>query len=276
MIEIKNLSKSFGEVRALDDISLSIGPGVHGLLGPGGSGKTTLLRCLTRIIDPDSGEINISAKITLLPQKFDFFNTMLVIELMEHLAKLKKVPIEKIESQTEELLTKVNLFAKLRTKVGALTDDMHRRLGLALSLQSDPGVILVDEPETEPAPEERLNFKQLLADVGRQRSLIVAGHDVKDVEDLCDRIIILRGGRVITHDTQAGIAGFAKGKVYKIAVADSDKLVEPYHVTRRFFEGEVEYLRILSTQRQVAAEQTPDLEDSYRLYIWTSEQGYEK
>ncbi|NLZ70775.1 MAG: ATP-binding cassette domain-containing protein [Clostridiaceae bacterium] len=276
MIEIKNLSKSFGEVRALDDISLSIGLGVHGLLGPGGSGKTTLLRCLTRIIDPDSGEINSSAKIILLPQKFDFFKTMLVIELMEHLVKLKKVPIEKIESQTEELLTKVNLFAKLRTKVGALTSDMLRRLGLALSLQSRLDVILVDEPEAEPDPEERLNFKRLLADVGRQRSLIVASHDVKDVEDLCDRIIILHRGRVIAHDMQAGIAGFAKGKVYKIAVADRGELVEPYHVTRSFFDGEVEYLRILSHQRQAAAEQAPDLEDGYLLYIWESEQGYKK
>ena len=267
MIEIHELSKSFGKTQALDRVSLQIGPGIHGLLGPNGSGKTTLFRCLTNILQWDSGELTLPDQISYLPQKFGFYKSMKVRDVMQYFASLKKLPPAQTKIETRTILEKVNLFEEVNKKVGALSGGMLRRLGIALAMQGSPELILVDEPTVGLDPEERLNFKQLMADLGKETSLIISTHIVDDVEALCDQIIIMHKGRVLAHASQKEVAEYAKGKVYLLPVSEKERLESPYTVTQKVMVDHEECIRVLSTKEQAAEHVKPTIEDGYLLYI---------
>lgn len=270
MIEIKNLSKKFNKQAALSNVNLLIEPGLHGLLGPNGAGKTTLFRCITGIINKDSGEINAPDNISYLPQHFGFYPYFKVGDALMYFSKLKGIANNAALEENELLLKKVNLLSEKNKKVKHLSGGMKRRLGIAIALQGNPSVLLVDEPTVGLDPEERMKFKQVLFDISQEISVIISTHIVSDLEGLCEKIIIMNKGEVLFHDNVEKLISSAEGKVYVVPSADYKQDNNNYIVRKYLSDGETK-IRFISEAKQDFPLAEASIEDGYMLYIRGSE-----
>lgn len=266
MLTIRNLKKDFGKKAILKDVSLTLKPGVYGLLGPNGSGKTTLMRCIAGIYTCE-GTIEIPSHIGYLPQKFGAFRELTAYEVLQYFAELKKIPKHMQEDAINDCLKNVHLFDRKKDKVKTLSGGMIRRLGVAQAMLGEPQLILVDEPTAGLDPEERLRFKNLISKSRGQSTILISTHIVEDVDTLCDYIIVLNQGKVICQDSPENIRKAAEGHVYRLRDKEQAKLVDPYYILRREqFEGE-SYLRVLSPVEQEGICVNPSLEDGYMNLI---------
>lgn len=267
MLEINNLSKRFGKRVALNQVSLTLDEGIYGLLGPNGSGKTTLMRCIAGVMRPNSGTISYNNTIGYLPQKFGMFKELTVYETMEYFCSLKKVPKAARRNAILDCLENVNLVDRINDKIGALSGGMIRRLGIAQTMLGNPSLILVDEPTAGLDPEERLRFKNLMRKAFVGKTVLISTHIVEDVESVCNNIIIIDRGSVLTQCSAEELRLAAYGKVFSVPVAEKDRLIDPYYIVREEY-GECESnLRVLSPTVQSGPNVSPTIEDGYMLHI---------
>lgn len=210
MLTIRNLSKSYGNVQALRDVSLQIPTGMFGLLGPNGAGKSSLMRTIATLQDPDSGtivfnEIDVVANkptirrtLGYLPQDFGVYPKVSAIDMLDHLAVLKGYVNKRERADAvEALLKQVNLWDVRKRKLGTFSGGMRQRFGIAQALIGNPKLVIVDEPTAGLDPEERNRFLNLLADIGSQVVVILSTHIVEDVTDLCPRMAVICRGQVL-------------------------------------------------------------------------------
>lgn len=211
-IQIQALNKSFGKTKVLDNISLTIGNGMFGLLGRNGSGKTTLMQILATLEKPTSGTITfdkipledtrqVRSLIGYLPQEFSLYPDMSVLEIMRYLAALSNLPVKVQHQRIPELLEKVNLWEDREKKVRKLSGGMKRRLGIAGALLHNPRILIADEPTAGLDPLERLRFYTLLNDFSTNRIVIVSSHIVSDIEAMCEKAAVLDTGKLLFHGT---------------------------------------------------------------------------
>jgi ABC-2 type transport system ATP-binding protein len=211
-IEIKNLSKNYGQKQALKNINLTIEKGMFGLLGRNGAGKTTLMRILAAILCKTEGEVTVygtpiekAKKIRsitgYLPQEFSFYPNLTVYEALDYLGVLSGMKKSERAERIPNLLKMVNLNGKKNTKIKALSGGMKRRLGIAQAILHQPKVLIVDEPTAGLDPEERVRFRKLLCDIAEDRIVILSTHIVEDIEKTCKNIAVLRDGEVIYNGT---------------------------------------------------------------------------
>ena len=212
-LTIQHLSKQYrGGVQALDDVNLNIGNGLFGLLGPNGAGKTTLMKTLATLLDPDSGEAIFNGlsifkqqqefrkSLGYLPQEFGFHPQVKAATLLNHIALMKGMSSSKQRKlAVYQMLEKVNLLDKAQQKLGSFSGGMKQRFGLAITLISDPKLIIVDEPTTGLDPMERHRFYNLLSQLAQDRIIIISTHIVEDINRLCQNFAILRKGEIITR-----------------------------------------------------------------------------
>jgi ABC-2 type transport system ATP-binding protein len=228
-LRITDLSKSYGaDVKALDRVSLSIPPGMFGLLGPNGSGKSSLMRIIATLLEPDEGEIRfgdidvlkdkdgIRKYLGYLPQEFGVYPRTSLEDMLDHLAVLKGVVDRRARrEQIHALLQRVNLYEVRRKALSGFSGGMRQRFGVAQALLGDPKLIIVDEPTAGLDPEERNRFYNLLAEVSERAAVILSTHIVEDVMELCPNLAILHKGRVLySGTTGAGLVAL-HGKVWK-------------------------------------------------------------
>ena len=219
-LRIQNVCKRYASgVQALQEVSLTIGPGVFGLLGPNGAGKSTLMRTVATVQPPDSGTIHfrdidvladphrLRMELGYLPQEFGLNPAMSAEATLEHVATLKGIidPHER-RQVVAALLHKVNLYDVRRSAVGGYSGGMKQRLGIAMALAGAPQLVIVDEPTAGLDPSERNRFLHLLAEVGEQVVVILATHLVQDVRDVCNRTAILNGGRIVEQGAPEDLA----------------------------------------------------------------------
>lgn len=265
MTEIKNLTKRFGKKTVLNDVSIQLDTGVYGLLGPNGSGKTTLIRCIAGLYRYQ-GQVNAPKQIGYLPQKFGAFPELRVGEVMAYFANLKKLPKKQQKQLIDEALEAVHLTERKRSLIRSLSGGMVRRVGVAQALLGDPELVMVDEPTAGLDPEERLRFKNLIAERRKNETILISTHIVEDVETLCDHIIILHEGKVLRQDTPENIRLAATGHVYRVPEYRQSQLTGDYYLLRKeSVEGET-CLRILSDTQQLGEPVAPTLEDGY-IYL---------
>jgi ABC-2 type transport system ATP-binding protein len=210
VLTIRNLSKSYGHVQALRDVSLQVPTGMFGLLGPNGAGKSSLMRTIATLQDPDSGTIvfndidvvankpAIRRTLGYLPQDFGVYPKVSALDMLDHLAVLKGY-VNKGEraDAVEALLQQVNLWEVRKRKLGTFSGGMRQRFGIAQALIGNPKLVIVDEPTAGLDPEERNRFLNLLADIGSQVVVILSTHIVEDVTDLCPRMAMICRGEVL-------------------------------------------------------------------------------
>lgn len=228
-IEIKNLNVGYGRKQVLFNVSLSIKKGMFGLLGRNGAGKSTLMKALVGLIPIQSGKLNvcglsnndkkqIRSIIGYLPQEFNIYLNMKVDEALEYLGTLSEIDAKTLKSRTEEVLELVNLEKDRKLKIKALSGGMKRRLGIVQAILHNPKVLIVDEPTAGLDPEERIRFRNLLANLAEDKIVILSTHIVGDIESTCNNLAVLNGGRIIFNGPTDEITESAKGYTYKVKV----------------------------------------------------------
>ena len=236
MLTIRGLAHEYATgTRALDGVDLTIPPGMFGLLGPNGAGKSTLMRCIATLQAPTAGEIAFHTDgqtldvrrqpealrrcLGYLPQDFGVYPRVSALELLDHLAVLKGVARAGERRDTvEQLLRQVNLWDVRKKPVAGYSGGMRQRFGIAQALIGNPRLIIVDEPTAGLDPEERNRFNNLLAEIGQSVVVILSTHIVDDVADLCPRMAVLAGGRIVAQGEPKALIAGLEGRVWTRAV----------------------------------------------------------
>jgi ABC-2 type transport system ATP-binding protein len=235
MLSISHLTHVYPNgVRAVDDVSLEIPAGMFGLLGPNGAGKSSLMRCLATLQVPTSGAIRFAdldvltqpealrAMLGYLPQDFGVYPRVSAEDMLGHLAVLKGIAGRGERRDTvDTLLRQVNLWDVRKKAIAGFSGGMRQRFGIAQALIGDPRLIIVDEPTAGLDPEERNRFNNLLAEIGESVVVILSTHIVDDVTDLCPRMAILVGGRIVESGTPAALIGALAGRVWQAEIDKS-------------------------------------------------------
>ncbi|WP_410881150.1 ABC transporter ATP-binding protein [Myroides sp. DW712] len=225
---IENLSKTYKNgVKALDDLSLEIGPGMFGLLGPNGAGKSTLMRTIATLQKPDTGtirlgDINILEQqnefrkvLGYLPQDFGVYPNMSAVDLLDYFARLKGISAA---GERREIVNRVlevtNLYEVRRKSVSGYSGGMKQRFGIAQLLLNDPKLIIVDEPTAGLDPAERHRFLNVLREIGTNNIVIFSTHIVDDVNELCHEMAILNGGHLLERSTPKEAEEKLTGKIW--------------------------------------------------------------
>jgi ABC-type multidrug transport system ATPase subunit len=236
MLTIENLTHTYANgTRALDGVSLSIPTGMFGLLGPNGAGKSTLMRSIATLQTPTGGsirfgEIDVIAEpealrrtLGYLPQDFGVYPRVSAYDLLDHMAVLKGVSRKGERKETvEALLQQVNLWEVRKKAVAGYSGGMRQRFGIAQALIGQPSLIIVDEPTAGLDPEERNRFLNLLAEIGENVVVILSTHIVEDVSDLCPRMAVLAGGKILLQGAPARLMGDLSGRIWRKAIDKSE------------------------------------------------------
>jgi ABC-2 type transport system ATP-binding protein len=238
-LSIAGLSHTYPNgTAAIDDVSLDIPCGVYGLLGPNGAGKTTLMRCIATLQIPSRGrilfgDVDVLAEpsalrrvLGYLPQDFGVYPQVSAYDLLDHLAVLKGVAGRAERKETvERLLVQVNLWDARKKAVAGYSGGMRQRFGIAQALIGRPELIIVDEPTAGLDPEERNRFNDLLAAIGQDVVVILSTHIVDDVSDLCGRMAVIAGGRIVSEGVPQELMRGLEGRIWR-RMLDKDDLDE--------------------------------------------------
>lgn len=266
-MEIKNLEKRYGKKLILDDVTVDFGWGVYGIVGENGAGKTTLFRCITGLIQDYKGEINIPAgeKLNYLPQSFGMPEELNVWDVLEYISLLRdKKGADKDE--LEYLLKLLNLYEQRSKKVRALSGGMLRRLGIVQAFMGKREIVILDEPTAGLDPEERLRFKRALGELGKDRLILLSTHLLTDVEDVCEKVVVLHQGRICFQGSVEELKYIAYGKVYEIPSEELSGLGENIFVIRIENSSE-NAVRVISGDRLNYHEKSPTVEDGYLCVV---------
>ena len=291
MLSIHNLIKIYaGPVNALQGVTLNIGEGLFGLLGPNGAGKSTLMNTVAGLLEPTSGSITLDGadivkdprivrrQLGYLPQDFGFFPDLTGLRMLELMLKLKGVDgpggRRKI---AQALLERVNLSHAAKRKVSGYSGGMRQRLGLAQAIAGNPRLVIVDEPTAGLDPEERHRFYRLLAELAKNRIILLSTHIVEDVATLCPRMAVIQGGRVVADTTPRAARAAIDGHMFEGFIPDEqlDEFSKHHSVTSAILsEGSTNRVRVHSADANAAptgfSPSLATLEDAYLVAILTS------
>lgn len=282
-ITISQLTKVYkGRVRALDGVDLEIPSGMFGLLGPNGAGKTTLMRILAGILRASGGGIRIgeidgttergrtAVKRVLgyLPQELGMYPDLSAREFLDYVGLLKGMDDGRTRRRrVDALLETVGLAEVAGRKLKTFSGGMKRRVGIAQALLNDPRLLIVDEPTAGLDPEERIRFRNLLAEQAGDRTVLLSTHIVEDVAQTCRELAILNGGRVVFRGTTADLVEAARGHVWTVTTPAGEKPAGDLTIVSMLHLGSsVQYRAIgIPAPGAPAAPADPSLEDGY---VW--------
>jgi ABC-type multidrug transport system ATPase subunit len=231
-ISVKDLSKKYsGNKFGLKNVNLELKNGILGLIGPNGAGKSTLMRILATISKPSAGSVtfngidvvkhpdSVRKVLGYLPQDFGIYPNLSAVEFLEYIAAIKGFTGKNTKLRIEALLDELNLTAVRNRAIGTYSGGMKQRIGIAQVLIGDPKLLILDEPTVGLDPEERIRFRNLLADLSGERIVILSSHIVSDIETMANEIAIIYQGRVLEHNLN-----FVKGALedaYLTAIASA-------------------------------------------------------
>ncbi len=279
-LTISGLSKTYSNgVKALQDVALTIPTGMFGLLGPNGAGKSTLMRTIATLQEADSGSImlgnldvlrqkdDVRRVLGYLPQEFGVYPRVSAEALLDHFAILKGIHNRGERKETvAALLRRTNLYEVRKQNLGTFSGGMRQRFGIAQALLGNPRLIIVDEPTAGLDPGERVRFHNLLAEIGENVIVILSTHIVEDVSDLCSRMAIISGGRVLVDGEPAQAIEALAGKIWKRTIAKADlQAVENEHavISTRLVGGRT-VVNVFSNEQPAGFEPVQaSLEDVY-------------
>jgi ABC-2 type transport system ATP-binding protein len=224
-IEMVDLTRRLGRTQAVAGVTMATSRGVFGLLGPNGAGKTSLLRTLATVISPSSGRLRllgrdpgdygqrreIRRRLGYLPQNLGFYPRFTVVEFVEYFALLKEMPPARVPAAVAAAVERVGLGDKARARMGTLSGGMLRRVGIAQAIVNEPELLLLDEPTAGLDPEQRVAFRTLLRDLGRDATVVVSTHLVEDVGAACAEVGLMDQGRIVFQGTPDELVARGEG-----------------------------------------------------------------
>ncbi len=210
-IEVSNVTKLYGEQRALDDVSFGIKKGnIIGFLGPNGAGKSTMMKIISCYIPQSAGSVKVcgfdvaenpmevKSKVGYLPEHNPLYPDMYVREYLEFIAGIHKLGNRK--NRVDEMIEQVGLTLERKKKIGALSKGYRQRVGLAQAMIHDPEVLILDEPTTGLDPNQIVEIRNLIRTVGKERTVMLSTHIMQEVDAICDRVIIINHGKIVADD----------------------------------------------------------------------------
>ena len=282
-LTLQNITKKYERVLVLNDISLTLKPGIYGLLGANGAGKTTLFRIICRLMEPTHGSIKFNVKnvnqqaeayrtnLGFLPQDFSYYPDFTGMRFMLYIAALKGLNNTVAKKRSLELLKQVGLEEMKDIKIRKYSGGMKQRLGIAQAMLNNPQILILDEPTVGLDPKERVKFRKLISSFANNKIVILSTHIVADVEYIADEIIVLKKGMILNKGTTDILLKEIQNHVWECFVnMDQINLFEDkFIVSNRKYTENGAVLRIVSTNQPAlnAKKVEPSLEDLYLYYF---------
>ncbi|MES2426919.1 MAG: ATP-binding cassette domain-containing protein [Bacteroidota bacterium] len=233
-IRVEGLTKIYGEQKAVDGISFSAEPGVLGFLGPNGAGKSTTMKILTGFIPQTSGKasvcgfdvnthpIEVKRNIGYLPESNALYTDMYVKESLSFIAGIHG--IHEPEKRIADIIEQTGLGPEQHKKIGQLSKGYRQRVGLAQAILHDPQVLILDEPTSGLDPNQLIGIRRLIIDLGKTKTIILSTHIMQEVEAVCNHVIIINKGKIVTNDTLENLKGAnAKNTLEEIFITLTNK-----------------------------------------------------
>jgi len=283
-LKINNITKSYGQNKALNNFNAELSSGIYALLGPNGSGKSTLMNIITDNLKADNGNITYNGENTLkmgvkfreklgfMPQYPGMYPNFTVERFMWYMAALKGIEKKTAREQISQILQAVELDDIPRKKIGSLSGGMKQRLALAQAVLGDPEILILDEPTAGLDPKQRIAIRNYISKIAFNKIVIIATHVVSDIEFIAKEIIILKKGVIVDIQPSAELTKKIVGKVWNIITSEETvlQMQEKYRVINISKNEKDVKLRVLSDDKPDESEVlnvSPTLEDYY-LYIF--------
>lgn len=281
-LEIQHLSKSYGEVKALKEVSLTLENGIYGLLGPNGAGKSTLIHLLTDNLKRDGGTILWNGKeiqtmgkeyrkvLGYMPQQQGYYKDFSAEAFLFYMAQLKGMRKKEAKAAVAEMLEAVNMTAHAKERMGDFSGGMKQRILLAQALLNHPQILILDEPTAGVDPQERIRIRNFISEIAKDKIVILATHIVSDVESIAKEIVLLKKGEVIEKGAPCELLQNVKNHVYEVQVSQEQlqEMQRKYVISnlRHTTEGLVAKI-ITDTPPMGAGLVAANLEDVYLYYF---------
>jgi ABC-2 type transport system ATP-binding protein len=250
MIRVENLTKDYGPVRAVDKVTFNVRKGeVLGFLGPNGAGKSTTMKMLTCYIAPTGGSATVAGhdvfdqslevrkRLGYLPEDTPLYRDMTVQEYLEFSAEMRKMDPTKRGGRIKEIGGRCGLSNVAGKLVGELSKGYRQRLGLAQAMLHDPDILILDEPTSGLDPNQIVEIRQLIKELGQEKTVILSTHILPEVQATCSRILIISGGKLVADDTPEALRAREKGSRYRLIVESNGTAAEAIRDKLRTITG---------------------------------------
>lgn len=284
ILTIHGLTHDYGKHRALQDVSATLDNGVTALIGPNGAGKTTLIRVLVGLLQPTEGSVQFNGEslhtlgkayyrhVGYCPQAPRFYPNFTARQFLLYMGAMKELPKRELKARIDTLLELVNLREQRDHKITTFSGGMKQRLGIAQALLNDPDLLILDEPTAGLDPNERIRFRNLLAQIGAERIVLLATHIISDVESIARRVLLLKQGRLLVDDAPEQVLKTLENQVWRIpGVAEEElpQLAQRYTVSNVRQDATGYEIRVIQDDRPdpAASPVPPSLEDVFLFYF---------
>ena len=289
MIKVKNLKKYFGPVKAVDGISFEIKKGeIVGFLGPNGAGKTTTMKILTCFMPATEGKamiagmdvseaaVEIRKKIGYLPENTPLYSEMNVLEYLSYLGEMHEIPASKKKERLKDVLVKCGLKDKVREEIGNLSKGFRQRVGLAQALIHDPDILILDEPTTGLDPNQVVEIRNLIKEIGKTKTIILCSHILPEVEATCNRVIIIHQGKIVGEGSPSELSQEAsqKTRIYLEVEGAADTVM----ARLKTLNGIMKMNKLASQEKgvsRIVVETEPDLDLRKKINHFLVDSGLE-
>lgn len=283
MLSIKNVSKKYSNnFTALSNFSMELEGGVIGLLGANGAGKSTLMKMIATVSKPSEGIITWKGQdihkngdelrhdLGYLPQSFGVFPNLTAVEFLKYMAALKGLNMKKAKNRINELIDLLNLSNAANRSIGNYSGGMKQRIGIAQALLNDPKILIVDEPTVGLDPNERINFRNLINSLSKDKIIILSTHIVSDVEASAEKIVLMNKGKLICFCKNEELLNSLEGNVWECIVQENEleEIKDKYITGNIIRRNEGMVVRVISENKPAsnAINVKSTLEDAYIYY----------